>query len=332
VSAPRLLLVTPTFHGYWRAISSALQRRGYAVSSHLYDRRNAAGKIGEKLGRELPARLGLRSATTSDHTERAAKAVRSFRPDILLVVKGDILGADFWAAASGIPRRALWLYDELRRTSHTPVTLRAAGPIASYSPLDVADLRARGLESLHVPLAHDTDTDISARSAQSEVVFVGAKYPKRESILTTLYAAGVPVRAYGRDWSGHPIDRARTWRLRGSRLPTGRDLLRQDAYAVMAAATAALNIHGDQDGFTMRTFEVSGVGGLQLIDRADVTDHYEPGREVLVFDTAAEAIDLSRRALADPTWARRIREAGRARTLAEHTFDHRVTFLERLWA
>lgn len=332
MSAPRLLLVTPAFHGYWRPIQAALERRGYAVSTHLYDARTGVGKVREKLTRELPQKLGLPAASATPETSVAIRRLREERPDVLLVVKGDTLGSAFWAEASAFPRRALWLYDELRRTTHTEESLSAAGAIGSYSRLDVADLSRRGLHAAHVPLAHDRDATARTAPPTGEVVFVGARYPKREAVLTMLHAAGIPVRAYGRDWSGHVVDRARTWRLRTSALPCGRDLPRDEAYAVMAAASASLNIHGDQDGFTMRTFEVPGIGGLELVDRTDVSAFYEPGREVLVFDTAAEAIDLSRRALADPTWARRIREAGRARTLAEHTFDHRVTFLERLWA
>ena len=38
------------------------------------------------------------------------------------------------------------------------------------------------------------------------------------------------------------------------------------------------------------------------------------------------------RARADLAWAEGLREAGRRRTLAEHTFDHRVAVLEALWA
>ena len=43
-------------------------------------------------------------------------------------------------------------------------------------------------------------------------------------------------------------------------------------------------------------------------------------------------IELARRGLKDEGWSRSIREAGRARTMAEHTFDHRVAERERLWA
>jgi spore maturation protein CgeB len=164
-----------------------------------------------------------------------------------------------------------------------------------------------------------------------EVVFVGARYPNREALLTALAGSGVPVRAYGRDWSGHPLDRLRTWRLRQPAVPHGRDLPLAEAYGVMAGARAALNVHGDQDGFTMRTFEACGVGAVQLVDRADVSRHYEPGAELAVFGSPEEAAELAHRAVTDRPWAQGLRSAGRARTLAEHTFVHRARTLEALW-
>nr|WP_281368091.1 glycosyltransferase [Helcobacillus massiliensis] len=92
----------------------------------------------------------------------------------------------------------------------------------------------------------------------------------------------------------------------------------------MRDGAATLNIHGDQDGFTMRTFEACGVGAVQIIDRADVEGLYEPGRELLVASSADEAVDQAQRIVTDPSWARTIREAGKRRTLAEHTLVHRA--------
>ena len=327
----RLLLLSPVFHGYWRSIERAFAGLGYAVTTVAYDAHpGAVDRVRAKVAHDLPERLGGSAARRRAlHTSRAVDAVRSVDPDVVLVVKGDAFDDPFWDLVAG-RRRALWLYDELRRTGHTAASLAAAGPIASYSPADVLTLTGRGLPAVHVPLAHDPDVRFTPRPSD-EVVFVGARYPAREALLTAMSADGVPVRAHGRDWSGHPVDRLRTWRLHQPRVPHGRDLPRDEAYAVMAGARATLNIHGDQDGFTMRTFEACGVGALQLVDRADVAVHYEPGAEVVVFGSPGEAGDLARRAASDPSWAAGIRAAGRARTLAEHTFTHRATTLETLW-
>jgi spore maturation protein CgeB len=171
-----------------------------------------------------------------------------------------------------------------------------------------------------------------APNRRDEVVFVGSKYPNRVDLLTNLVKAGVPVRAYGRQWSHHPFDRLRTWELSRPDIPAERDVPLSEAYRIQAAAAAAINIHGLQSGLAMRTFEVPGMGGLQLVDRPDVAEFYDVGTETLVFSSLEELQEHSEKALADRGWADRIREAGRRRSLAEHTFAHRIAVLEELWA
>jgi spore maturation protein CgeB len=135
----------------------------------------------------------------------------------------------------------------------------------------------------------------------------------------------------GRDWSHHPFDRLRTWQLRRPAIPAWRDVSRPRAYGLMAGAPATINLHEHQDGFTMRTFEASGVGALQLIDRADVSDLYEPGTEIIPFASGDELAELCRRASIDRRWHERVGAAARARTLSEHTFQHRVRDLTAAW-
>ena len=113
-------------------------------------------------------------------------------------------------------------------------------------------------------------------------------------------------------------------------VPAGPDVSRETAAHLQYDALVALNLHGDQDGFNIRTFETCGVGAIQMIDRRDVASLYEPGREVLVFDGAEELIALVERVRRDRDWAGAIRRAARARTLAEHTFAHRCTRLLEL--
>ena len=75
-----------------------------------------------------------------------------------------------------------------------------------------------------------------------------------------------------------------------------------------------------------RLFEAAACGAPILTDRWEgLEEFYLPGRELLVAgntDDAIAAISLTDGEL------RRIAEAGRARTLAEHTADHRVVALE----
>ena len=330
----RVLLVSPGFHGYHEAISAAFVARGHQVVTHVYDDHGGAvGRTWHQVRHQLPQKIGAGSLRrlTREETTRAVASVVQSRPEAVVVVKGDTLGDEFWGSIAGLPR-ITWLYDEVRRTRWTTERLTGIGPIATYSTLDDVDFEAAALDSRHLPLAYDHRLVPSPTTHRtSDVSFIGARYPTREQVLTFLCDDGVPVRAFGRDWSSHPVDRLRTWRLGTPAVPAGRDLARAAAYDVMAASAATLNLHGDQDGFTMRTFEAAGVGGVELLDRPDVEALYEPGVEVLTWTTPEELTDICRRALADPQWTNAIRAAARARTLAEHTFDHRVAVLEGAW-
>ena len=207
--APRLLVVSPTFHGYWRSIERAFTDLGYAVTTHRYDERAARlHRIGAKLRHELPARVGLTRFGLGDpgdlvaeRTSAALAALDAVNPQRLLVIKGDTLGAAFWDEVDRrrVPR-ALWLYDELRRVRHE-VPIERLGPIASYSRADTAALQAQSFTAAHVPLFFDPTMTPPTAHPSDEVVFVGARYPAREQLLVDLAAAGIPVRAYGRDWS-----------------------------------------------------------------------------------------------------------------------------------
>lgn len=331
MSPQRILLVSPVFHGYAGAIGRAFESLGHEVRVHLYDAsRGISGKVANKLLHDLPERWRPQFAQQS-MAQHAVQALRETSPDVVVTVKGDQLDDSWWEAVeeSGAAR-VTWLYDEMRRTRFAPDRLRSIGPVASYSALDAEQLAAWNVPTAYVPLAFDDTAPISRR-AERAVVFVGARYPSREQLLSVLHRSGVPVIAYGRTWSRHGWDVLRTRQWARPPFATGRDLDRAAAYGAMAAAPATLNTHFDQDGFTMRTFEACGVGGLQLVDRADVGELYEVGTEVLAFENEQELVELSRRAMRDRQWAGTIREAGRRRTAAEHTFRHRAVRLEALW-
>ncbi len=327
----RVLLVSPAFHGIWRSVASALEQAGHEVVPHLYDENAGVfEKAGHHLAVELPARLGI--STERRQAERlggaAREAVLRSRPDVVLTIKGDVLGAAYWDSLSRIPH-ATWLYDQLDAMRFTPDLWPAMGGIGSFSHTDTDRLLGAGITAGYVALAYDPAFE-PGDGRTGGVVFAGARYPQREELLLRVQAAGVPVVAYGRSWSKHPFDRLRTWDLHRPDLPTERELARDAAHEVMRAADATINIHGAQDGFTLRTFEASGIGAVHLIDRPDVTEFYEPGTEVLVYRDVDELVELCRRASSDTAWSESIRVAGRRRTLAEHTFAHRAAELLQL--
>lgn len=328
----RVLLVGPRFHGYSEAMAQALRVLDHEVTVHAYDATDSAFDAARnKVAHDLPGGRGLawQQRWYDDH---AIAVLKSHRPDVLLVVKGDVFSDRWWDAVQtwGGPC-VVWFYDELERMSFPEQTLSGLTAVATYSSADAERLRARGLNAHHLPLAFDSSTRWKRRPVGA-VTFIGARYPQRETLLRGLAAAGVPVKAYGRDWSRRLSDVLRSRHWRGAGISSGRNLTRDEAYGVMAGSEATLNIHGRQGGFTMRTFEACGVGAVQLVDRCDVEHYFAPDEEVLVFTNQAELDELAARVVGDPLWARTVAARGQRRALAEHTFVHRMETLQEWWA
>lgn len=331
----RLLLISPAFHGYWKSIGDAFARRGYEVTTARYDAYDSVGeKLRLKATVELPDRLHLPGDRAPGErarlTDRVIALMEKVRPDRVVIIKGDGLDDRFWDALGDTPR-ILWLYDDLHRHDYTEEFLRTVGPVVDYARSETEMLRGRGVDAHFVPNAFDPHRAEPTSHRSGEIVFIGSGYANRMEILSHLHGQELPVHAWGRDFSHHPFDRARTFSWVRPSFATSREVPLERAYQIHAEGAAAVAIHGLQEGHAMRTFEIPGMGGVQLVDRDDVEQFYEVGAEVAVWHDREELTDLARRAVRDTAWGNRMREAGRRRTLAEHTFDHRVQEVDSLW-
>ncbi|MBF0807034.1 hypothetical protein E4U03_00130 [Rothia nasimurium] len=333
--AEKLLIISPAFHGYCYSIAEGFTQLGYDVTVHRYDAFDTVkDKLRNKALYELPSKVGFdgQKAAEKAATAKALQVLRNLSPDKLIVIKGDALGDSFWQAVADrkIPY-ILWLYDDLKRCRYTKKFLQELPLVVSYARTEAEELASDGINAHFVANGYDPALAGFPQKRNNEIVFVGSRYKNREEMIVKLSNSGVPVRAYGRAWSHHPFDRLRTWEIKRPNIPSERDITLAQAYEVQASAAAALNIHGLQAGLAMRTFEVPGMNGLQLIDRPDVEEFYDVGSEVLVYQSTEDLIELCQRIISDPTWSDSIRAAGLKRSQAEHTFFHRAQKMDTLW-
>ncbi len=331
----KLLIISPAFHGYCFSIADGFTQLGYDVTVHRYDAFDTVkDKLRNKALYELPSKVGFdgQKAAEKAATAKALQVLHEVNPDKLIVIKADTLDDNFWQAVTDrkIPY-ILWLYDDLKRHRYTLDFLRGLPTVVSYARSEAEDFATEGINAHFVANGYDPALAQFPEKRNNEIVFVGSRYKNREEMIVRLSNSGVPVRTYGREWSHHFFDRLRTWELKRPDVPAERDITLAQAYVVQASAAAALNIHGLQAGLSMRTFEVPGMNGLQLIDRPDVEEFYEVGSEVLLYQSTEELIELCQRIIADPSWSNSIRAAGFKRSQAEHTFFHRAQKMDTLW-
>ena len=105
-----------------------------------------------------------------------------------------------------------------------------------------------------------------------------------------------------------------------------------DYFEVMQRSRVSLNIHCDSAGDHVgnrRMFEATGVGSCLLTDRGENLDEiFEDGREVVTYSDLDDAREKLRYLLDHESERRAIAEAGRARTLSEHTVAKRVAAID----
>ena len=150
-------------------------------------------------------------------------------------------------------------------------------------------------------------------------------------MLRSREAAGrIPLSVWGVGIDEWPRDSPLRIAYRGE--AWGIDMLR-----IFARARIVLNRHIDvaEDyANNMRLFEATGMGALLLTDdKRNLSELFRPGAEVITYGDADELVSQVEHYLDDRATAELMASAGQRRTLAEHSYAHRmrelVPLLER---
>lgn len=198
-------------------------------------------------------------------------------------------------------------------------TFQAGGFVAELKALGqrFADFVPLGADpELHHPIEVDVTYPIS---------FAGTPYPNRVALLRGL--ADLPgLHLFGPDWSRD--DALRSHVAVDGPVPYG-ELPRLFAASLinlnLSSAVDPAAFAARKDWVNPRAFEICATGGFQLAEAlAPIDEFFEPGREVVLFEGAAEARELCARYLADEPARRAIAAAGLRRALADHTYDRRL--------
>jgi spore maturation protein CgeB len=165
----------------------------------------------------------------------------------------------------------------------------------------------------------------------SDLAFLGNRLPDREARVDEFFlraAALAPGRSFllgGAGWEDKPLPP--NVRLVGH-------VGTADHNAFNCTPLAVLNVTRQdmaENGWSppTRVFEAAGAGACLVTDAwQGIEEFLEPGREVLVAETAEDVADVARGL--SPGRARRIGEAARERVLREHTYPHRAAEVERI--
>ena len=268
---------------------------------------------------------GLYPETWTAQERWALRVAREWRPDLVLALtlslREEVLAE---LKSIGIAATVAWWGDPPANMRGMGLLVEGWDRIYIKDALAVSKFRAVGLPAelmheaanpdWHRPLVSEGHRDTNA------LAIAGNYYGYRQFLVRRLAEAGVELALYG--------SRPPRWSEAVVQLQfRGQYIVRDEKSRVFHSALGCLNSTHLSEGGSLncRAFEICGAGGLQLIEpKAALPECYEPGREVLTYNSVAEIVDHLDRARAEPAWARSIREAGHRRTLSEHTYRHRL--------
>lgn len=197
--------------------------------------------------------------------------------------------------------------------------------ILTSFPHFVPRLQALGIASEYFRIGFDTRVLERLGDVQKDidVSFVGGITRHHGKALPLLehLATNTPIEFFG--YGAKTLPRSSLIRRRHHGEVWGLDM-----YRALARSKVTLNRHinvAENNANNMRLYEATGVGSLLITDRKDnLGEIFKVGTEVVAYSSQEEAAELIRYYLNHPEEAATIARAGHARTLRDHTYQHRM--------
>ncbi len=107
-----------------------------------------------------------------------------------------------------------------------------------------------------------------------------------------------------------------------------------EMYKLLSKAKICFNIHGEvaeKCAGNIRLFEATGVGNCLVTDwKENITDLFEPGKEIVTYKSVEECIEKVKWLLDNPIEREKIAKAGQKRTLTDHTIENRAQLMDEI--
>jgi hypothetical protein len=171
---------------------------------------------------------------------------------------------------------------------------------------------------------------VGTPARDKEVSFVGSlspAHPERARLVEWL-AGQTPLEIWGNGIDKFPASSPINRHYHG-------EVWGLDMFTALAHSKITINNHIGIAGSyanNMRLFEATGMGCLLITDRkSNIAEIFEPGRDVVCYDSPEECLEMIRYYSEHPSERERIATAGQQRTLTEHSYVNRTAELARLF-
>ena len=300
-------------------VQMTLREMGHEVRTLGFVKWKQRGSV---LGKSLGALSRNFSLENGHGGKQILKTAREFKPDVLLSTSG-YLPEQILSELGQIvtKRRILWWGDAPANSQKWGLLDPGWDVVYLKDRVAVNKLRLVGREAflLHEAMNPSRHKVVASQKNES-LIFAGNYYAFRQAVVLRLMNDQVPCDLYGPPpplWA-HPEIK---------KLHSRKYLAGVEKSRVFGEGLACINTFplAEGDSLNCRAFEVAGSGALQLIEyRPSIEECFEPGKELLVFQTYEELLEHINRARRYPAEMVSVRQAGAHRALADHTYRQRL--------
>ncbi|MBO5761403.1 MAG: glycosyltransferase [Lentisphaeria bacterium] len=184
------------------------------------------------------------------------------------------------------------------------------------------ELKKRNCQAFYLPHGVDTEyyhpcggTTISYPDAVS---FIGRATTRRVDICQR---ADIELMLYGDRWKNTPLR---------AMCHSTRNVYEKEVVSIYRDSAAMINILQEpleqfRTILSLQCFAIPSTGSCLCAEFVEeFPEHFEEGKEVLLFRSPEELPDLLKKVISDRKWAEQVGEAGRMRCVREHSHFHRA--------
>jgi spore maturation protein CgeB len=238
--------------------------------------------------------------------------------DMMLVIGAKTIYPETIQAFQG--RKVFWFMDGLPRYEYVIPKIPLFDDLFVFEPTDREVIREQlGLESQFLTLAFGPKRYFKQEVPETyDFSFVGSFYPKREEYLHALLDVSRNMAIAG-DFYRSQFPELKE-RMQGVNVSSAA------ANRLYASSKVNVNIHHPQskEGMAIRTFEIIGAGGFQLVERQKgALQYFEEDVHMAFYDTKEEFLDKARYYLAHDEQRRKIAATCHELALKAHTWKAR---------
>lgn len=347
----KILVSGSSFHGYLGIIARAFNELGFEVKISNWP--NLTGSFSNKFKlfqaektniftkkyldkSELEHRLFEEIIVT--YNQELLEEVFSIKPDVLLVINGNILLSETLKKirTNSDTILIIWCYDSPLRFINVLKGGKFYHLFYTYEPSDIQKLLEYDIQANLLLMAYDPNSYFMLKdeTVTYDLSFVGSlgDYSDRKKILEMIILtySELKLDVWGAAWTWYnPI---LMYEYKVKRKVLGKHLHNynippNEINKIYNSSRLCLNMHHRQskEGLNPRTFEILGAGGFQLVDyKTKMDDLFNVGQEIICYYNESDLLNKIEYYLENEDERKRIAQRGHDLVKKKHTYKHRV--------